>query len=155
MILHEQVEEGINSRCKMLSINFNIPYEDLYQEGMLTVLEVTGKNKKASLERIMKAINNKYSNIMRKAINHKAVFSPTDFETIEEVYMSDPWEKEDRRIMIKKIGDKLLKEKDPYLYTVFSMSKSGYSIPEIAKCLDLSNRDVAIYRDKIKQIMRG
>ncbi len=132
--------------------------EDLIQEGKLLVIEVLGKHPDAERDYVLKAINNKYSTLLRDNLARSRCrersLSYEEWERIEDGF-EDTDNIEDKlnwNIDKQLIGQKLLELSNPTTTLVYDMIvNDGMGPKEICKELGIHRRSV--YK-KIKRIRR-
>jgi RNA polymerase sigma factor (sigma-70 family) len=147
-----EYQHAIKSRAKMLSGRYNMPYEDLVQEGLETVVKVCSKHKDVNKKYLFKAINNWFSYIERKANQNRKLFSTISLDDLIET-PSDRSEIEieaiEHRIDLERVGSKL--PEVPQL--ICELIIHGCTLPEIAEALNMSYEGVSKHVRTIKRCL--
>jgi RNA polymerase sigma factor (sigma-70 family) len=148
----EQFEDAIASRARMLSHRYGIPYEDLYQEGLATVISVTKKNKDFHDKTLFKAINNWFSYIERKARNHSRIISSypvDDLAEMEDDRAFNKFEAVERRIDLERLCAKM----NPTCELVGLLILKGLCTRDISKAIGITYSAVSHHVKHLERMM--
>lgn len=143
-----EITRIIKSKAKKLARQYaHLQYDDLFQEGILQVLEIQKVQPDASIPFIVQSIKHKFLDIAREANMYLKHFIPlSEAEQLEELAMA-PNEEIETNMALSSVEDKVDMED---MLKLRLMRDYGYNAKEIKKLLNQPSSSYYKALEKIK-----